>query len=76
MKSRHRKTSLGATPDSTTEFHNLFAQQYQTSYPALYQALTEPVMHVALVNPFISENCCAEKGMQAYYAAGPTCCYR
>lgn len=62
--------------DNSAGFHAYFSGQYLQRYADLFQALAQPVQHVALLNSFADVNDCDELGMESHYRSGVVSCLR
>jgi hypothetical protein len=58
------------------QFHGLFSAQFLQRYAELFEALAQPVQHVAMLNALTDVNDCDEMGLTSYYRHGPVSCLR
>jgi hypothetical protein len=58
------------------QFHGLFSAQFLQRYAELFEALAQPVQHVAVLNALTDVNDCDEMGLASYYRHGPVSCLR
>lgn len=58
------------------QFHGLFSAQFLQRYAELFEALAQPVQHVALLNSLTDVNDCDEMGLESFYRHGTISCLR
>jgi hypothetical protein len=68
--------SRAVPTDNSTEFHAHFSSQYLGRWQALFEALAQPVQHVALINQFAEGHTCGEQGMESLDMPGGLAGYR